>query len=85
MSRIKTMSPEGTAELSPGRSPGVAMRNRKVPQGRLKGYRDMGGGLGISIADYFDMEVPWDCLRVTSVVPTGLVVFRISTQDYVLG
>jgi hypothetical protein len=30
------LSPEGTAELSPGRSPGVGAHKRVVPQGRLK-------------------------------------------------
>jgi hypothetical protein len=29
-------SPEGTAELSPGRSPGYKFKARQVPQGRLK-------------------------------------------------
>jgi hypothetical protein len=34
----KTKSPEGTAELSPGRSPGYASANRVVPKGRLKEF-----------------------------------------------
>src|SRR5882762_11679608 len=33
---IPKLSPEGTAELSPGRSPGVCMHHGKVPQGRLE-------------------------------------------------
>jgi hypothetical protein len=30
------LSPVGTSESSPGRSPGLGMRHRAVPQGRLK-------------------------------------------------
>jgi hypothetical protein len=33
---ISKVSPEGTAELSPGRSPGSEQKGRPVPQGRLK-------------------------------------------------
>jgi hypothetical protein len=33
-------SPAGTAELSPGRSPGLDLQGRQVPQGRLKIGRD---------------------------------------------
>jgi hypothetical protein len=39
-----------------------------------------------SIAEYFEIEVPpGDPPELLSVVPTGLFVSRIYTQDYVLG
>jgi hypothetical protein len=34
--RLQPLSPAGTAELSPGRSPGLDLKVRLVPQGRLK-------------------------------------------------
>jgi hypothetical protein len=38
--RISELSPVGTAELSPGRSPGLDLQARPVPQGRLRLGRD---------------------------------------------
>ena len=37
---ISKLSPAGTAELSPGRSPGLDLKGRPVPQGRLEIGRD---------------------------------------------
>ena len=61
----------GVAELSSGRSPGWVDRCGRVPQGQLKSHRyvvlDSGSEMG--------------CLGEVPVVPTGLFVSRISTQD----
>jgi hypothetical protein len=45
----------------------------------------LGADREFSIAEYFEMEVPGIASGQPSVVPTGLFVSRISTQDYVLG
>jgi hypothetical protein len=61
--------------LSPGRSPGLASAIEKSRRDDRKSYRDVvldsGSGSGILIRGIFEMELPWDRLRVTSSRPSG--------------
>jgi hypothetical protein len=80
------VSPAGTAELSPGRSPGLEIRVRKVPKGRLAGTKDIeifaienspGPGLGKFFSrpcGTFPERMANPELRpgLSSAVPTGL-------------
>jgi hypothetical protein len=56
-------SPAGTAENSPGRSPGLATCHRVVPQGRLKMTQDrVLGWLPEPRIVHFGDRVPQDCI-----------------------
>ena len=81
-------SPVGTAEVSPGRSPGLACALEKSRRDDWKVVETRpwirGEDREFSIAEHFEMEiVGWS--GELPVVPTGLFVSRISTQDCVLG
>jgi hypothetical protein len=56
---IYEFSPGGTAELSPGRSPGYNMRHDPVPQGRLKVVQDwIAAHFQPSLRDWVDLANP---------------------------
>ena len=60
------LSPAGTAESSPGRSPGLRLRDEPVPQGRLRVAQDVVLG-----SDLRDEPVPQGRLRVAQDVVLG--------------
>jgi hypothetical protein len=65
-------SPEGTAELSPGRSPGWTFNRRKVPTGRLEVTRTSSQRCS-AIENPRSAPRTQFCVSMTfSVVPTGL-------------
>jgi hypothetical protein len=55
---LSKLSPAGTAESSPGRESWVSMRQRAVPQGRLKIPQDAILGDSISEMDYSRLGQP---------------------------
>ena len=68
--RTSALSPVGTSESSPGRSPGLGMRHRAVPKGRLK-IRTRCSAVPrgtVELAHHY----PGLCPGLLSDVPTGL-------------